>query len=935
MKRCYSVFFSAILLALAATSYAQRITVTIAGNGISATSGDGGPANQASVYSPTMIAANPSGDVFFVDGSTIRMVSSKTGLISTIAGGGTAFVEGAAATSVAITPGYIAADGFNHVYLIDGNKVKVVNMSTGLIRTVAGGSTSGFSGDGGPASAALFGSLNGICVDRSGNIFVSDDVNLRIREINVTTGVINTIAGGGTSSSTMGDGGLATLAALYGPSQITCSPAGNIFFLDGSNIRTITRSTGIISSYAGGGGSIVGCLASDVLIGSLSGLSVDATNDVCWDETSCSCRKIDSATDSVSYIGGDFYTEAFKDDTNSLYAWMDFEYGLVSDAKNNLYIADMGNDRIRKLVYVSSKPTFAFGNHQAINPCPSYTFDLTSQMAITDLETGETETWSVLVAPTLGTLSGFPATASSIGLTKTLRPTGTSYVPGGTTGVDSFVVRVSDGALSDTLTIYVNVQTATPAVVTGSGLVCNGSYVSLAPSVTGGTWTSSNFNATIVSSGAEGLVTGVRTGLDTIYYNRISPCPMVTSFVISINPAPSVASITGADTICVGAASTFSDPTVGGRWSADYGGEVTIDSVTGVVSSSYFGLSALISYTVSDGTCSTSETKSLYINAAVEPVYAGTTSVCLGDSTYLYDEVTGGTWTFSNPRLAVTRYIDASYIYVDGLTTGLDTISYTSTNACGTGTYSYIITVTSSDPGTIAGPASVCTGSTVLFADGIAGGTWGSYIGNISVDALGDATGMSVGPDTLIYMVTGSCGTSFTIYPVVVSTTPDAGSISGPASVCVDSTITVADASTGGVWSLSNTNATVSAGGIITGAMSGSDIATYTVTNACGTATATYTIDVNTDCVTTGIAGAGSVAGIHVFPIPAQNELNINNLSEATTYRIIDVTGKCMIAGTLKAGDNIINLNGMSQAVYQLELVGEDGRKVNYSFVKE
>lgn len=178
---------------------------------------------------------------------------AQTGNITIIAGNGSGGtpVDGVAATTSPIQGLGIAVDAPGNVYVIDRCRLRKINAATGIITTVCGDGTAGFTGDGGPATAAridcgggTYPSQAGIWCDSAGDIFIADVGNNRIRKINAATAMITTVAGGGTG----GDGTPATAAALSGPTAVTTDAAGNIYVICGSVLRKVTASTGLIST---------------------------------------------------------------------------------------------------------------------------------------------------------------------------------------------------------------------------------------------------------------------------------------------------------------------------------------------------------------------------------------------------------------------------------------------------------------------------------------------------------------------------------------------------------------------------------------------------------------------------------------------------------------------------------------------------------------
>ena len=232
---------------------AAGIITTVAGTGVEGFGGDGGAATSAQLDTPTGVAVDASGNLYIADSHNQRIREVSRGTISTIAGNGTAGYSGdgaAATTATLFLPQAVAVDAGGNVYIADTGNFVIRKVSAGFITTVAGDGVQMYSGDGGPATSAGLDTPTGVAVDASGNLYIADSHNQRIRE--VSGGVINTIAGNGTLGYG-GDSGAATSATLAKPRGVSVDASGNVYIADTENNVLRQVSNGFINTLVGTG----------------------------------------------------------------------------------------------------------------------------------------------------------------------------------------------------------------------------------------------------------------------------------------------------------------------------------------------------------------------------------------------------------------------------------------------------------------------------------------------------------------------------------------------------------------------------------------------------------------------------------------------------------------------------------------------------------
>lgn len=338
--------------------FAPRGQLTIvAGNGIAGFSGDGGPANRASLNAPYGVAVDSAGNLYIADtyNSLIRKVSG--GIITTVAGNGFESFSGDGGPAVSASlffPQGVAVDSVGNLYIADTNNLRIRRVSGGTITTVAGNGKAVFSGDGGPATNAAISAL-GVAVDLAGNLYIADLYNNRIRK--VAGGTITTIAGNGNggpgvgTGTLSGDGGPATSASLDGPSGVAVDSAGNLYIGDTYNDRIRKVSGGTITTVAGGGSlgfSGDGGPATSASLSEPAGVAVDSTGNLyISDSNNDRIREVSQGT--ISTVAGNGGYEFSGDGGPATSATFNGPQGVAVDSAGTLYIADTDNHRVRKV----------------------------------------------------------------------------------------------------------------------------------------------------------------------------------------------------------------------------------------------------------------------------------------------------------------------------------------------------------------------------------------------------------------------------------------------------------------------------------------------------------------------------------------------------------------------------------------------------------
>ena len=796
-----------------------------------------------------------SGPIKVCTGSSISLTDATAGgtwssLSGTVTVGGSGLVTGSTAGSAAIT---YAVNGCSKVYNITVNTspVSVSGITTicqGGVTTLTDattGGTSWASGNTANATVTATGVVTGVSAGTAG---ITYSLTTGCTASTVVT-VIPAVAAITNNSPICLPGSVTLSDATISGTWTSSNPAiGSVDPISGTVTGVASGSTTI--SYATSG---AGCLATTVVTVNAGGSAgtISGSGTVCVGSANALSNAV---------VGGIWSSTNTAAGTISTYGVVT---GLAQGTTTISYTIINSCGTIAATTVVTVNPLPVAGTITGSTPvCAG------SSIALTDATPGGV--WSS---------SNGNATVD-----------GSGNVAGVVGGFSTISYSVTNACGSARATTVVTINALSAGTIGGASSVTAGLSITLTDAVAGGIWSASNSNATVVA--ATGVVTGALAGTVTISYTVTNGCGSITATdVITVN-ASGIGGLSGTAAVCVLSTTSLSDATPGGTWHSSNSFVASVGTsgiVTGVAAGT-----ASISYTVGGVPTSVIVT----VNPAPNGI-SGATSVCDGASITLNDITTGGAWT-STAGVSVTTGSTTTTLTTNSL--GTSTVTYSLPTGC----YKTMNVTVKALPTDILGTLSVCgVGGVTFLSDATAGTSWTiSPVGTATVSGSGRVYGVSAGTATVSYTGTNTC---ITTAIVTVNTLVSLPAISGATNVSHSATITLSDATSGGVWSSSNPAlGSVDATGDVTGVgASGTVTITYALAYGSGcTATATKPITVHTPAPPAHGTTVGGMVGVSVGAAVNLDDETVNGSWSSSNTDVATVDGG-LITGIAPGNANI------------------------------
>jgi uncharacterized protein (TIGR03437 family) len=550
--------------AAAGSALGQTYTIyTVAGNGVGGYSGDNGPATSAQLYHPVGVAVDSGGNLYVADYNNSRIRKVSNGVITTVAGNGTVGYSGdnGPATSAQLSsPQGVAVDSAGNLYIADVGNNRVRKVSNGVITTVAGTGPAypggGFGGDGGPATSAQLYWPVGVAVDSAGNLYIADLNNERIRR--VSKGVITTVAGSATLDYS-GDNGPATSAGLSSPQGVAVDSAGNLYIADYNDSRIRRVSNGVITTVAGNGTGGYGGDGGPATSAELyfpNGVAVDSAGNLyIADSNTQRIRKV--ANGVITTVAGNGTVGYSGDNGPATSAQLHYPMGVAVDSAGNIYIADDYNSRIRILT------PCAYSVGPTVLQAPASGGTLT-----VGIQTTASCPWTVSSLPGWITVSGASSGAGSATVSLVVSPnlgaplSATMLIANLLVTVTQAVATVTASPASLSFAYQAGGNIPTPASITVTGSANGLRFSATATALSGGNWLSVSPSSGVtpgsvsVSVYPSGLTANTYNG--TVVVGGAGGATGLTTINVALMvtaPLPTIKGVTNAASYAIGAVS--------------------------------------------------------------------------------------------------------------------------------------------------------------------------------------------------------------------------------------------------------------------------------------------------------------------------------------------------------------------------------------------